>query len=53
MKWEYRVLNLDAHPTDLFAAISRAGKEGWELVGPMKDYVYVKRPVQPQEEPRP
>lgn len=43
MDWEYKVLRSECHPNDLFTAISRAGREGWELVGTIGYYVYLKR----------
>ena len=43
--WEYRVFRTEAHPNDLFFAISQAGKEGWELVGTIGLRAYMKRPV--------
>lgn len=46
--WEYMVLPTDRHPNDLFFQISRAGRQGWELVGPVGNYVYLKRAL-PQE----
>lgn len=45
MTWEYMVLNSEVHRNDLFAEISRAGKNGWELVGPIGYYIYLKRPT--------
>lgn len=45
MAWEYMVLNSEAHPNDLFSAISAAGEDGWELVGPIGYYIYLKRPT--------
>lgn len=49
--WEYQVLRTEAHPNDLFSAICQAGKEGWELVGPIGYHVYMKRPKpDPQSE---
>lgn len=45
MQWEYKVLNGDAHRNDIFSAMQQAGKEGWELVGPVGYYIYLKRPV--------
>lgn len=43
--WEYKALRTEAHPNDLFFAISQAGKEGWELVGTIGLRAYMKRPV--------
>lgn len=45
MGWEYKVIRAEAHPNDVFTAIARAGKEGWELVGPVGYYLYLKRPI--------
>lgn len=48
MAWEYKVVRADGHPNDTFHAVARAGKDGWELVGPVGYYLYLKRPVPPQ-----
>lgn len=45
-RWEYMVLRSEVHPNDLFAAIAKAGKDGWELVGPIGYNIYLKRPSQ-------
>lgn len=44
VRWEYKVLHSDAHPNDIFSAMSRAGKDGWELSCVVGKYVYLKRP---------
>lgn len=49
-RWEYKLLNSQAHHNDIASAVMRAGKEGWELVGPIGYYIYMKRPL-PQETP--
>jgi hypothetical protein len=46
--WEYKVVNSDAHRNDIFSAIARAGKEGWELVGQIGFHIYLKRPLEPK-----
>lgn len=53
--WEYKVLRTEGHPNDLFFAASQAGKQGWEMVGPVGYYLYFKRPLPPttQEGPKP
>lgn len=45
-QWEYKVVLPDAHKNDIFYEISRSGKEGWELVGLVGQYIYMKRVVQ-------
>lgn len=56
MAWEYKVISANGDANDVFHAVVRAGKEGWELVGPVGYYLYLKRPVrpphpQPEEQP--
>lgn len=42
VRWEYKVLHVDAHPNDIFSAMSRAGRDGWELSCVVGKYVYLK-----------
>lgn len=48
--WEYKVLHSDAHRNDIFSAMCRAGKDGWELVGQIGVYIYLKRPTPSDKE---
>lgn len=45
VRWEYKVLHKDAHPNDIFSAMSRLGREGWELTCVVDKFVYLKRPA--------
>jgi hypothetical protein len=44
-RWEYRVVRPDAHKNDIFHEINTAGKDGWELVGLVGQFIYMKRPI--------
>lgn len=50
MAWEYMVIRSEGHVNDIFRAISNAGKDGWELVGPIGYHIYLKRPTPSDKE---
>lgn len=44
-RWEYKVIRPDGYKNDIFYEISDSGKDGWELVGLVGGYIYLKRPI--------